>query len=308
MKCPSLQELPSPPAGKTGWPWTAESRRASADGDADGWPQISVVTPSYNQGEFLEATIRSVLLQAYRKLEYMVIDGGSDDGSIEIIAKYAQWISHWASEPDDGQYNAINKGFAAATGDVFAWLNSDDMYAMGGLLVAGEIFSTFGDSVHWITGLPVTWDEAGRLCRIDDLRVYVASLIRRGFYEGRSLGWIQQESTLWRRRLWEQGGGVDESHHYASDFKLWLSFAAEEKLFSVRRPIAGFRRHKGQKTSSFDTYFEDIDAILREEHLSGVVNRLMRNRRVKRVVARLAGGGGGRCIGFDPKALKWVIE
>ncbi|RPH92435.1 MAG: glycosyltransferase, partial [Lysobacterales bacterium] len=118
MRCPGLNELPPPPAGRSGWPWTAETPPpGAADASAD-WPRITIVTPSFNQAEYIEETIRSVLLQGYPDLEYYVIDGGSTDGSADIIRKYAQYLAGWASEPDRGQSHALNKGFARASGQV----------------------------------------------------------------------------------------------------------------------------------------------------------------------------------------------
>src|SRR3954471_14946777 len=115
MRCPKLNELPPPPPGKTGWPWTIESSSIQSYGrDMKLWPSISVVTPSYNQGPFLEETIRSILLQGYPDLEYLVIDGGSTDDSVSIIRKYQQWIQYWVSEPDGGQSAAIQKGIGRA--------------------------------------------------------------------------------------------------------------------------------------------------------------------------------------------------
>src|SRR5213592_2149932 len=134
ISVPCLVDLPAPPWGKSGWPWTVESPQLT-DTRPDGypWPRISIVTPSYNQGQFIEETIRSVLLQGYPNLEYIVIDGGSTDESIAILRKYEKWIAHWVSERDKGQSEAINKGFAQATGEIFAWLNSDDVYERGAI-------------------------------------------------------------------------------------------------------------------------------------------------------------------------------
>src|SRR5205085_6663873 len=126
MRCPSLNDLPASPPGKTGWPWTEESIRlpnTMLDGSA--WPKISIVTPSYNQGQFIEETIRSVLLQGYSNLEYIIMDGGSTDNTLSILRKYEHAIDFWTSERDKGQAAAINKGFAVASGEILAWLNSD---------------------------------------------------------------------------------------------------------------------------------------------------------------------------------------
>src|SRR5687767_11548136 len=121
-----VADLAAAPVGRSGWPWicpgTARGQLVLAGSD---WPRITIVTPSFNQAQFLEETIRSVLLQGYPNLEYIIIDGGSTDKSVDIIKKYEQWLAYWVSEPDRGQSDAINKGFEKATGEVFAWINSD---------------------------------------------------------------------------------------------------------------------------------------------------------------------------------------
>jgi glycosyltransferase involved in cell wall biosynthesis len=128
MKYPKLAELPPPSPGKTGWPWTVETPPLLPDRpDGCPWPRISIVTPSYNQGQFIEETIRSVLLQGYPDLEYIIIDGGSTDNSVEIIAKYEFRLAYWVSEKDRGQSHAINRGFCRSTGCLLGWLNSDDV-------------------------------------------------------------------------------------------------------------------------------------------------------------------------------------
>src|SRR5918996_5491103 len=142
MRCPTLSQLLPPSPGKIGWPWTEESAQLPETmPDGCVWPRISIVTPSYNQGQFIEETIRSVLLQGYPSFEYIVIDGGSTDDSKEIIQKYEPWLTYWVSEPDRGQAHAINKGFARATGDIIQWVNSDDLLTPGALAEVGRLIS-----------------------------------------------------------------------------------------------------------------------------------------------------------------------
>jgi Glycosyl transferase family 2 len=142
VRCPTLSELPPPPPGKTGWPWT-EAGSAPPAGAPRGasWPRVCLVTPSYNQGDFLEGAIRSVLLQGYPDLEYVIIDGGSSDRSVEVIRKYEPWLTYWTSEPDRGQSHAINKGFARCQGHIYNWLCTDDLLLPNALLGIAQLWA-----------------------------------------------------------------------------------------------------------------------------------------------------------------------
>lgn len=163
MNSPLLSEFPPPPPGKTGWPWT-EATKPLPDRMPDGseWPKISIVTPNYNYGRFLEETIRSVLLQGYPNLEYIIIDGGSNDNSVEIIKKYEPWLAYWVSEPDQGQVDSINKGLQRATGKWFNWLNSDDILLSGALKTLATI-SKFQSDAGWISGTSLLLSEEGSI-------------------------------------------------------------------------------------------------------------------------------------------------
>ena len=225
-------------------------------------PRISVVTPSFNQGVFLEQTICSVLDQQYPNLEYAVVDGGSTDDSPAILRRYADRLAWWVSEADGGQHDAINKGFARATGDIMAWLNSDDMYFPWTFSVVAEVFRLFPE-VSWITSLhPVICNRANQAVDCGAMEGFSReSFMRGGNIGGQAWyarGWIQQESTFWRRSLWEQAGG-NVGHTIAFDFDLWARFYRHADLVGVRAPLAGFRRHPTQKTSAQrDAYMRDV--------------------------------------------------
>lgn len=250
-----------------GWPWQAEDYDLPAEmPDGQPWPRITVVTPSYNQGRFLEETIRSVLLQGYPNLEYIVIDGGSTDQSVDIVRKHESHLAYWVSEPDRGQYDAINKGFARSTGEIMAWLNSDDVYCPWALHTVGQIFRSCGE-VDWLTtSIPLTWSAEGIPCAARFVDNYTESSFARGRNaqnDGRSRTWIMQEGTFWRRTLWDQSGGqLDASFAYAGDFELWTRFWQHADLVTVPVPLAGFRVHDQQKTARIGAYYAEVDRIL----------------------------------------------
>lgn len=232
-------------------------------------PTISIVTPSYNQGQFLEETICSVLGQGYPKLEYVVIDGRSSDDSVEIIRKYQDRLTYWMSEPDKGQYDAINKGFSRTTGEIMAWLNSDDKYTPWAFSIVADIFSSF-PQVQWITSVhPISWNARGQAVAVD----FTGGFSRQSFFKGSNFPgkgsygrrWIQQESTFWRRSLWERAGGhLDTSLRFAADFELWSRFFQYADLYGVSALLGGFRAHGNQQSVHHrQEYLAEADRTLR---------------------------------------------
>ena len=200
-------------------------------------PSISIVTPSFNQVDFLEKTIESVLSQDYPNLQYVVIDGGSQDGSAEVINKYKDKLHYSCSEKDSGHAEALNKGFAKTDGEIMGWINSDDMYLPGCFTAISQIFETFPD-VAWITGFSSVWNTFGSVTHVESQHKNVYDFMNGNY------GWIQQESTFWRRSLWEKAGNyINQDLRFAVDGDLWTRFFLYEKLVSVSCGFGGYRYH-----------------------------------------------------------------
>lgn len=207
------------------------------------FPRISIILPSYNQGAFLERTILSVLNQNYPNLELIIIDGGSVDGSMDIIKRYRQFISYWVSETDEGQTNALNKGFRIATGDIIGWQNSDDIYFPEALRLVGEIFKQ-DSSVLLLSGTIAVIDEDDCIRKI---KKFVRVNFHRLLYEG--YGIISSQGVFWRRGVHEAVGYFDPSLDMAMDFDFWLRVLSRGKAAFVPQVLGAFRRHSIQKSS-----------------------------------------------------------
>jgi glycosyltransferase involved in cell wall biosynthesis len=206
---------------------------------------VSIITPSYNQADFLEATIQSVLSQDYPNIEYIVIDGESTDGSQDIIQRYASRLAYWVSEKDKGQTDALNKGFARAHGDVYAWLNSDDTYQPGAVREAVEFLQAHPD-------MGMAYGNANYInAKSKVIGQFPAAqtnyrLLRRGYVH------IPQQSSFFRGDLWKSVGPLDPSFYFAMDYDLWVRIAAVAPVIYVHRIWANFRLHSNAKTVTAD--------------------------------------------------------
>jgi len=263
MRCPTLDQLPPPPPGRTGWPWTAESEQLpDTMPGGDPWPRVSIVTPSYNQGQFIEETIRSVLLQGYPDLEYIIIDGGSTDESVEIIRKYEPWLAYWVTEADNGQAHAINKGFQWATGEIMAYLNSDDLYYPSVVAMAIKLLAKSDDDIliGAIDHVRIDGDTR-EFIRTETTNEGRPAAIHqfRSFKNGRreSLHFIQP-GMFWKRDIGQKAGGFDTQYKYIFD-REWFTraLALGASVTTTDEVISRFALHPGSKTVEFEESFYD---------------------------------------------------
>jgi len=211
--------------------------------DAPDLPLISIVTPSYNYGHFIEWTLRSILLQGYPKLEVIVMDGGSPDNTVDVIEKYRPWLKHAESEKDAGQADAVARGFKHATGDILAYLNSDDMLAPGALAFVAVFFQEHPE-VDMVYGHRVIVDDSNHVTGHWVVPPHSDWYMQRWDY-------IPQETCFWRRSIYEKVGGIDPTYRFALDFDLFVRFMrAGAKICRANRFLGAFRVHEVSKTSS----------------------------------------------------------
>jgi len=253
---PDYINLPTASVKNQGWPWVQSTNNSSLfleEGDV--WPKISIVTPNYNYGQYLEETIRSVLLQGYPNLEYIIMDGGSTDNSVEIIKKYEPWITYWESEKDRGQTHAINKGFKKATGDIVAWINSDDVYVPEAFhVVAQHHLENPGQII--LGDVEDFYDDESQPPNRKRLHHVMPSSMLKPL-DG-SWFW-HQPGTFVPMKIQNKIGKLDENLHYAFD-KDWIFRLVEiAPVHYLNTVVARFRIHSEAKTSSgMDTWIKEI--------------------------------------------------
>jgi glycosyltransferase involved in cell wall biosynthesis len=283
LRCPSLRELPPPPFGSTGWPWTEETP-ALPDLMAGTrvWPRVTIVTPSFNHATFIEETIRSVLLQGYPNLEYIIMDGGSTDGSVEIIRRYEPWLASWRSEPDGGQSDALNQGLRRASGEIVAWLNSDDVYERGAVQRAVETF-VHHDHAGLVYGRSAVIDETGEpIGRIHGRPFELGELI-----EGRNP--VAQPSAFIRRSALGTADWLDASLHFAMDYDLWVRLGTRFPVAFVDEIWSRFRYHSGTKSGQGRLPFvKETQRVLERAFASGQLPREREREAIALCLARAA--------------------
>lgn len=235
--------------------------------------KFSIVTPTYNSNRFLDETMESVLSQKCRSdIEYIVVDNCSTDGTIDIVKKYEGLVNEgfynnpgktvslqWISETDTGMYDAVNKGFSLATGDIYGWINADDIYLPGAFDAIGRSFRSF-PNVQWMKGITSYINEGTNIYETGKCFLYDRQWIRDGLY-GKEIYFIQQDSVFWRSDLWNSVGGIDPNLKLAGDYYLWVRFAEQAPLYSIKAYISCFRKVEGQLSREFTAYLKECNAV-----------------------------------------------
>jgi glycosyltransferase involved in cell wall biosynthesis len=240
------EQIPLPAQTGDEWPMTSPSCATAPELSLGlSWPRISIVTPSFNQGDYIEKTIRSVLLQGYPNLEYIIIDGGSTDQTVDIIKKYEKWIDFWVSEKDQGQSHAINKGMAKTSGELLGWLNSDDFY-LPGALFKFAISYLEDTSVGAIYGQGHIVNESGAIVYTPKL----ATVTRENLFSWCFGNDFMQPSCLFTRKAWQESGSIDESLNFALDVDYWMRITDKFTFKPITDVLSISLSHPLAKTTS----------------------------------------------------------
>lgn len=269
-----LKDLPAPPSYRAGWPWTKLLQFKEKNTLQD-WalPKITIVTPNYNYGQYLEETIRSVLLQGYPNLEYFIFDGGSTDNSVEIIKKYEKWITYWVSEKDEGQASAINKGLKMASGQWFNWLNSDDILMPNALMTLARISHLVSDA-SWISGARIEMNKYCEYCdicvpwRTDPIGLAIGAI------------YLPQDATFVKTDFVRENNiHLDEQYNIVFDTIFHHQLLTLEKPLLTSVVFSGIRRHEVNKTTLRDQ--------MSKERREGVFPFIIKSSCFNRIVYRL---------------------
>ncbi len=254
-----IQDLPDPPAGKTGWPWT-EGSAPAADRPAEGadWPSVTIVMPSFNQAGFLEEAIRSVILQGYPRLEFVIRDAGSTDGSVEILRKYDPWISHWVSQPDAGQCHAINDAFQNTSGEIFSWLCSDDILYPDALTAMAQEFVE-----HPGTDVVCGWGRIEFLDEPEKSYVFQTNWDRVKLMPFRNS--VPQQSTFVKRMALDRQSLLDVDMDFYMDYELWCYLLDRGARWRILpKALGSFRMYGENKTAlAGERKLDELETVYR---------------------------------------------
>jgi glycosyltransferase involved in cell wall biosynthesis len=223
--------------------------------------KVSIVMPVYNGEKYIEYAIKSIINQTYSNIQFILVDGGSNDRTMQIVKKYTKYFHLIISEKDNGMYDAINKGFSKSNGELMLWLNSDDYLFPNAIETAVTIMKEHKE-IKWLKGRNVFIDKNNKIRKIGCLISYYRSFIKNGYYRDQGLCIIMQETTFWRRELYNQAGAyVDTNYKLASDFDLWIRFAKSENLYSINTCLGAFREHNNQLSKNIVDYEKECNQI-----------------------------------------------
>lgn len=269
----TLKKLPPPPSNKTGWCWTEQNQTLPlVSADREEYPLISIVTPSYNQADFLEETIRSVLLQSYPNLEYIIIDGGSTDGSVEIIRKYEPYLAYWVSESDRGQSDALNKGFKRATGDLIGWQNSDDTYQPHAFEYVAKTYLSHPEA-DVIYGLVNHIDRESQF--ITEYPVQPATIENMIPYSA-----VTNHSVFYTDKIFKEGNFIDINLKHCMDQEFILRLLLKQYKFIFEpKIIANWRLYDLTKSSQqMDIWAIEAFQLCKQVYFNETCDRAIRDK------------------------------
>jgi len=272
-------------------------------------PYISIVTTVLNGMPYVRDAVNSILGQSFSPLEYIVVDAGSSDGTAEYLQGVQDPRLSILREPGIGQYEAIDLGLRRARGEVLGWLNADDLYYPWTLNLVQLFFSAFSN-VHWLTGLPSHIDSQGRCTKIGGApAAYPAAALQKGWFSPEFLGSIQQESTFWRKELYEAAGGLDCRYRLAADAHLWGKFALHAELTTANVPLAAVRHHDGQRSvAGREAYAREVLQFQRCEEISGkLLRRMCRYHPVLQYTLLLAYTAKSPMLTYDYRSCTWQL-
>jgi hypothetical protein len=273
-------------------------------------PYITLVTPAMNMSHTVQQTLESIRAAKTSATEYIFVDGGSTDLTLDLVKSFGDTVDVLISEPDDGQYYAIAKGLRAAQGEIQGWINADDVIMPWTLKLVEHLFRKFPD-VHWITGLPSFLDRDGNLVKVyTKPAAYPRRYIRNGWFDRLHGGFLQQESMFWRRSLYDRSGGLDLSLSLAADFALWTAFAEHAELHPTDVPLGAFRELPGEQRSSRESakYDGEVASVQASKPPIGKAWKMAAaGGKVARALARLALTKYSPLITYNRSQHEWHI-
>jgi len=223
--------------------------------------KVTIVMPVYNGEQYIEYAIKSVTNQSYKNIQFILVDGGSTDSTMDIVNRYADSFEIIISEKDKGMYDAINKGFSRSDGELMLWLNSDDYLFENAIETAVMIMKKY-PTVKWMKGRNVYLDQNNTIRKIACFTSYYQSLLQSGLYRTSGVGSIMQETTFWHRDLYKEAGNhINTEYKVASDYELWVRFSKFESLYSVNTILGAFRQHEGQLSADINAYEKECNSI-----------------------------------------------